>query len=101
MKVKELKEQLQKLDDSADIVLKCDAPGDNYCLNIRERFDYRIELENTDFLDDEEKMADFKIQTKEEFLRSYSYLTEQEYDNTNAALADVAMKALDILKKEL
>tara|TARA_Y100001951_G_C11115131_1_gene169678 strand:- start:30 stop:182 length:153 start_codon:yes stop_codon:yes gene_type:complete len=45
MKVKELKEQLQKLDDSADIVLKCDATGDNYYLNIRERFDYRIELE--------------------------------------------------------
>jgi len=55
----------------------------------------------TDFLDDEEKMADFKIQTKEDFLRSYSYLTEQEYDNTNAILVDVAMKALGILKKEL
>ena len=56
---------------------------------------------NTDFLDDKEKMADFKVQTKEDFLRSYSYLTEQEYDNTNAILIDVAMKALGTLKKEL
>ena len=45
MKVKELKEQLQKLDDSAEVVLKCDATGDNYHLSIRERFDYMIELD--------------------------------------------------------
>ena len=34
------------------------------------------------FLDDEEKMKDFYELTKEEFLTSYSYLTEEEYDNT-------------------
>jgi hypothetical protein len=34
------------------------------------------------FLDDEEKMRDFYELTKEEFLFSYSYLTEEEYDNT-------------------
>ena len=34
------------------------------------------------FADDEEKMADFKILTKEEFLFSYSYLTEEEYNMT-------------------
>lgn len=34
------------------------------------------------FADDEEKMVDFKILTKEEFLFSYSYLTEEEYDMT-------------------
>ena len=40
-------------------------------------------IENlTHFADDEEKMADFKILTKEEFLFSYSYLTEEEYDLT-------------------
>ena len=39
-------------------------------------------MNKTNFLDDYEKMADFKILTKEEFLTSYSYLTEQEYDNT-------------------
>lgn len=40
------------------------------------------EFKNTDFLDDEEKMRDFICLTKEEFLASYSYLTEDEYDNT-------------------
>lgn len=35
-----------------------------------------------DFIDDEEKMRDFPILTKEEFLASYSYLTEEEYDAT-------------------
>lgn len=34
------------------------------------------------FLDDEEKMRDFEEMTKEEFLASYSYLTEAEYDVT-------------------
>ena len=35
-----------------------------------------------DFYDDAEKMSDFKKLSKDEFLKSYSYLTEQEYDNT-------------------
>ena len=39
-------------------------------------------LNNLNFYDDAEKMADFKKLSKEEFLKSYSYLTEQEYDNT-------------------
>lgn len=37
---------------------------------------------NGNFIDDEEKMKDFYELTKEEFLLSYSYLTEEEYDNT-------------------
>ena len=37
---------------------------------------------DADFIDDEEKMYDFVRLTKEEFLLSYSYLTEDEYDNT-------------------
>ncbi len=37
---------------------------------------------NDDFIEDEEKMYDFVRLTKEEFLLSYSYLTEEEYDNT-------------------
>lgn len=36
----------------------------------------------TDFCDDAEKMRDFAILTKDEFLMSYSYLTEEEYDLT-------------------
>ena len=34
------------------------------------------------FIDDDEKMIDFRTMSKDEFLRSYSYLTEEEYDNT-------------------
>lgn len=34
------------------------------------------------FIDDKEKMHDFNCMTKSEFLASYSYLTEQEYDDT-------------------
>lgn len=36
----------------------------------------------THFADDAEKMIDFKALSKEEFLLSYSYLTEEEYDKT-------------------
>lgn len=39
----------------------------------------------THFLNDEEKMKDFLILSKEEFLKSYSYLTEEEYDLTRDA----------------
>ncbi len=39
-------------------------------------------FEMGNFLSDPEKMYDFKILSKEEFLASYSYLTEAEYDNT-------------------
>jgi len=39
-------------------------------------------FKNENFINDEEKMRDFKVLSKEEFLESYSYLTEEEYDNT-------------------
>ena len=48
----------------------------------------------TDFLDDEEKMYDFDRLTKEEFLFSYSYLSEEEYNLTR-----IAQKALTGIKK--
>ena len=37
-----------------------------------------------DFYDDEEKMRDFRHLTKQQFLESYSYLTEEEYNLTRA-----------------
>ena len=40
------------------------------------------------FLDDKEKMEDFVDLTKGEFLKSYSYLTEEEYDETADLLKD-------------
>lgn len=39
---------------------------------------------NGNFIDDKEKMDDFKILSKRDFLDMYSYLTEEEYDNTYA-----------------
>lgn len=36
----------------------------------------------TSFIDDEEKMKDFFLLNKYEFLESYSYLTEEEWDLT-------------------
>jgi hypothetical protein len=39
-------------------------------------------IQESNFIDDEEKMIDFNTLTKEQFLNSYSYITEQEYDNT-------------------
>lgn len=37
-------------------------------------------MEYTHFADDWEKIRDFLVLSKEEFLASYSYLTEEEYD---------------------
>ena len=42
------------------------------------------------FTDDTEKMRDFFELTKDEFLASYSYLTEAEYDATAAAVKEAA-----------
>ncbi len=44
------------------------------------------EFENDSFVSDPEKMHDYHILSKEQFLESYSYLTEAEYDNTSRDL---------------
>ncbi len=41
------------------------------------------EIASKSFINDWEKMRDFFALTKEEFLHSYSYLTENEYDATD------------------
>jgi len=38
--------------------------------------------DNRNFIDDLEKMKDFQVLNKKEFLQTYSYLDEKEYDNT-------------------
>jgi hypothetical protein len=48
-----------------------------------------------DFLNDKEKMRDFAKLTKEDFMFTYSYLTEAEYDNT-ARLAGVTMADVSV-----
>ena len=40
------------------------------------------DVKNANFIDDKEKMRDFKRISKAEFLNSYSYLTPEEYENT-------------------
>lgn len=51
------------------------------------------------FIDDKEKMRDFVSLTKEEFLSSYSYLTEEEYNNTlqlsNKKFLDDKLKSIE------
>ena len=42
-----------------------------------------------DFLKDEEKMRDYFRISKEEFLKSYSYLKEEEYNATTKALEEI------------
>ena len=39
-------------------------------------------VSNDNFIHDYEKMVDFKNLSKDEFMRNYSYLTDDEYENT-------------------
>jgi hypothetical protein len=41
------------------------------------------------FIDDYDKMRDFAILSKDDFLASYSYLTEEEYDATGKVVAEL------------
>lgn len=58
--------------------------------HINERMPIEMQLKEEDYLmniitpftDDKEKMRDFFVLSKEDFLFSYSYLTEEEYDAT-------------------
>lgn len=61
-----------------------------YQLSPDAMYDYDKELKEEDlthFLDDAEKMRDFKEISKDDFLASYSYMTEKEYDLTAEAVA--------------
>lgn len=53
-------------------------------LQIKLNTELKKDFKSNNFINDEEKMKDFKILSKEEFLQSYSYLTEEEYENTKA-----------------
>lgn len=54
--------------------------------------------ENYNFIDDSEKMKDFVKLTKDEFLKSYSYLTEEEYDETARILLDKCLESYNIIR---
>ena len=79
-----------KADDRVGTIVKDFKDGD-FKVNLGPNNTYNIaidgkllqkELKVTDFTTDWEKMRDFHKLTKEEFLKSYSYLTESEYDAT-------------------
>lgn len=55
------------------------------CTKCHASFDIDFDPENT-FVTDIAKIADFKVFTMEEFLNSYSYLTEDEYEATRLYL---------------
>ena len=52
-----------------------DFTNDKAPLNVKQ-------IKYTDFYNDEEKMRDFNQLSKDDFLKSYSYLTEEEYNLT-------------------
>lgn len=53
-------------------------------------------MEYTDFFTDNEKMNDFFELSKDEFLESYSYLTEIEYDLTMEKVKDYFIKIFGV-----
>jgi len=53
----------------------------NFTYDKNPKADFK-KIKYTDFSDDEEKMKDFRKLSKEEFLKSYSYLHEVEYNLT-------------------
>lgn len=55
------------------------------CIECGSSFDIDFYIADT-FITDAEKMADFKILSMEEFLNSYSYITEDEYEATRLYL---------------
>ena len=65
-----------------EVVEFCGAERFRFCEIPTSGTQININFEDADFLDDYEKMDDMEIMSKEEFLESYSYLTEKEYDNT-------------------
>lgn len=54
---------------------------------------------HSDFVDDIEKMRDFFEISKEEFLLSYSYLDEEDYDLTNEKVKNMSADMIEHLKK--
>ena len=74
-----------------EIIKDKDSEMDCYCNDCNTEH-YTVSkwwINESNFTDDEEKMIDFNTITKDQFLNSYSYITEQEYDNTMRQLEEV------------
>lgn len=55
-------------------------------------------MKYTDFITDIEKMRDFFELTKKEFLMSYSYLEEIEYDLTVEKINNMTTSEIEMIK---
>lgn len=62
--------------------------------------DEDINVLYTDFITDIEKMRDLFKVSKEEFLLSYSYLEEKEYDLTVEKIRDMTAEELERIKEQ-
>lgn len=80
------------VDDLDSTLSMMDRRGINYHL---EGGHFKDIIRPTSFINDKEKMRDFKELSKEEFLQSYSYLTEEEYDLTVKEVAAKQEKQRD------
>ena len=89
---KEIEEKLTDiLNDDHELqekALNARCTWDNYKNEIDDK-KYQLETP-IDFIDDEEKMRDFFVLDKYEFMQSYSYLNENEYDATVKAIDNMS-----------
>jgi hypothetical protein len=71
-------------------------PIDEYIEEIKQCPQYQEHLlkKNT-FIDDSEKMSDFFLMSKKEFLDSYSYLDEEEYDATKKHVDSLTIEQIE------
>lgn len=67
--------------------------GGLYCDNVvsqdRSELEKKIYANDISFITDKEKMVDYFILSKQEFLASYSYLDEEEYDATTNRIREI------------
>jgi|9_EtaG_2_1085328.scaffolds.fasta_scaffold03150_7 hypothetical protein len=78
----------ESTDEHAEVLKACEVVQEfinhlpsNFTYDKNPKADFKS-VKYTDFCNDEEKMKDFNILSKEEFLKSYSYLHEVEYNLT-------------------
>lgn len=64
---------------------------------VKPNIKYTIDgVEFWSFIDDEEKMRDLLVMSKYDFLDSYSYLTEPEYDATIQNVMEILFGGMEI-----
>lgn len=54
---------------------------------------------NNNFIDDIEKINDLLILSKNDFLSSYSYISELEYNNTIKEIQEILQNTINFRKK--